>query len=333
MKGRIETEIKVQRATRELLKTMPEFIEEWYLDMQRKKKAPASCYEYTRTAKRFLEYIDTEIKNVDINKITLQSCESFIISCETKKDKKGMETYTSYQYRQTTWSALSNLMGFLAKNNYIEYNFMEDIERPVNPNLNDTIKRIKLTQRDFNKILNAAKDGSGYKKGLLGNRDVLIILLFMTTGMKKTELAEINIEDIDINKKILTIKGRNNKTSVYNLNEQVMTYLDKWLKDRESLKTDKSGYALFLKKDGTRLGDDSVYDIVQKNCYKGIGKKLSPQQLRTGFCSILYKKTHDINFVSKAVGHSNIQMTQRCIQTKNNEREKATNIMSDILNI
>lgn len=333
MQGRLEREMKAQRTVQCALESMPYFITEWYMNMQSSKKSNTSCYEYIKISRRFLEYMDSDIKNIDASNITLQLCESFMISCQTRIGNDGMEIPTTDRYKYGVWSALNSLMIFLSERNYIEYNFMTDIKRPHVSEQKESRKSYVLTKNDFNKILAAAKNGSGYKQGLLENRDVLIILLFMTTGIKKTTLSEINIEDINFSEKKLRVVENKNKVIIYDLNEQLISYINKWLVDREQFNPLPTENALFLKKDGTRLGDDSIYNIVKKCCYKGIGKKLSPQNLREGFCMILYKKTHDIEFVSEAIGNSSLQSTRRYIKRGKIKKDNATDIMSGLLNI
>ena len=71
--------------------------------------------------------------------------------------------------------------------------------------------------------------------------------------------------------------------------------------------------------------------MIQKYTEQALGKPLSPHKLRAGFCSILYSKTHDIEFVRRAVGHSNIATTTRYIVTDGSERRKASKLLRDIL--
>ena len=64
---------------------------------------------------------------------------------------------------------------------------------------------------------------------------------------------------------------------------------------------------------------------------KALGKAMSPNKLRAGFCSILYDETHDIEFVRKVVGHAKIETTQRYIATKGSEKKNAAAIMDKLL--
>lgn len=334
MQGRLENEMRIQQSTDELMKEMPDYMQEWYINMKASRRTASSCQDYARKIRKFLLYIHDNPKEITPDMITLQACESYMIACQTKTNEEGMIVYTSDSYQQGVWCALNSFMKYLQKRNYITHNYIMDIEKPKNKDL-DRINqdRILLTQKDFQKILKSAKSGSEFMNGVFNNRDILIILLFMTTGMRKTAMSDINIEDVDIEKKTLTVIDKGNKIHTYVLNEQVMFYLNGWLQDRVKLLTNNTTNALFVNRYGDRMKGPAIYDIVVKHCNNALGKKLSPHKLRSGFCSILYNKTHDIEFVRRVVGHSSIITTQRYIKTEEKEKEKATQIMGDILNI
>ena len=332
MQGRLENEMKIQQSTDKIMQDMPSYMQEWYLNMKASRKTASSCQDYARKIRKFLIYINSTPKNIQPEDITIQACESYMIACQTKTGDNGMLVYTSDSYQQGIWCALHSFLKFLEKRNYIEHNYMDDIDRPKNRDL-DRInnERVLLTQKDFNKILTAAKHGSTYMNGVLNSRDVLIILLFMTTGMRRTALSEINISDINFEDNTLQVVDKGNKTHLYPLNEQTILYTKEWLIDRKKVATANSGDALFINRDGNRIAPHGIWDLVRKYTYEGIGKELSPHKLRAGLCSILYNKTHDVEFVRRVIGHSNIQTTQRYIKTKGNEKERALQIMDEIL--
>ncbi len=331
MQGRLENEIKINQSVDEMLKTLPSYVTEWYLNLKASRLTATSCQEYIRKIRKFLEYINEEA-NVSPDDITLQACESYCISCQTRKNDNGMTVYSSDSYQLGIWYALNNFMKFMSNRNYIEQNFMDYISKPKNKDL-DRINenRVLLTQRDFQKILKTAKEYDSIMNGIFNNRNVLIVLLFMTTGMRKTALSEINIDDINIGEKTLTVIDKGNKRHTYPLGEQVIDYLDKWLIDRNKLNPNTINNALFINRYGNRLSSHRISTIVVEICEETLGKRLSPHKLRAGFCSILYNKTHDLEFVRRTVGHSNIATTQRYITTDGTERKKALQIMSDIL--
>lgn len=342
MQGRIESELKKQKTIDRLLSGLPKYVTEWYFNLKASQVTPSSCSDYISKISKFLTYINPNPLLVSPDDITINVIEQYFISMQTRTLKNGNITYTSDSYKQGIWCALNNFLSFMNNRGYINKNYMTEINKPKNKDLeriNDN--RILLTKKDFNKILYAAQHGAGsYRARLIQrrhfrNRDTLIILLFMTTGMRKTAMSEINIDDIDAVSKTLTVIDKGNKRHNYVLNDNVLEYLNLWMTDRENiLKTSGSkSDALLLNTRGERLTGYGISQLVEKYCEDALGKKISPHKLRSGFCSILYSKTHDAEFVRRAVGHSNISTTQRYIRTNNKEKEIASNIMNDLLNI
>ena len=332
MQGRLESEIKTLEITDDLMRNMPEFVNEWYFSLRASGKTASSCYDYIRKIKKFLEYIDNDIKNITPEEITLQACESYMISCQTKKDSDGMEVFILDSHQRSIRSALNNFLKYLFRQGYIEYNFMEDIKFVSNKEkVKAKHKSVSITQNDFKKILSAAKENTDCMNGLLCNRDVFVILLIMTTGIKKSAISRLDIQNVDINNKTISVISNSNKTKIFNLNEQTINYLNKWLIDRDKIKISDCENALLLGKDGKRLGDDAIGNIVKKNSLKAIGKEITSNQLSSGFCEILYKKTKDLEFVRSVAGHSSIDTTRRIVKKKGDERKKAIKIMTDIL--
>lgn len=333
MQGRLENELKLQQATEKVIASLPSFVNEWYINMKASRKTASTCQDFAIKIRKFFEYINPNTNEISPRDITLEACESFMISCQTKTNENGMIVYTSDSYQQGNWSALNNLLAFMEKRKYISYNYMKDIVRPKNHDL-DRIEneRVLLTNNDFKKILKTVKQGNSYMNGVLNYRDISILLLFMTTGMRCSALAAINVNDIDYKTNTLSVIDKGSKTHIYPLNEEVVNYINKWIRDREKIAS-KNTEALFVNHRGDRISSKGISNLVVDTCEQAIGKRLSPHKLRSGFCSILYDKTHDIEFVRRAVGHSNIRTTQRYIKTDGNEREKASQIMGNLLKI
>ena len=196
--------------------------------------------------------------------------------------------------------------------------------------------RVRLTEDDFNKILNAVRFGAGSisarsQQQKFKNRDMSIMLLFMTTGMRKTALDEINVDDVDLCSRKLRIIDKGNKIHTYILNNQTIDALNSWIFDRNNILNGVKCDALFISKDLRRMHGNSISKLVDKYAMEGLGYHISPHKLRAGLASIMYEKTGNIEFTRKVIGHANITTTQRYIVTKNNERAEASNIMQNIL--
>lgn len=323
--GRLNNELNIQERIEKKLSGMPEFVYGWYLNLKASRRTAATCYDFIYKVYNFLHFINEDVKNVEAKEITERITTEYFLSIQTKiKDGKMLATSDSYQ--RTTWSCLNNFMDYLEKRNIIENNYIKLIQKPKN---NDGQRidehRILLTEDDFKKIMEVADDGQN------ATRDKAILSVFMTTGMRKTALANIMLDDIDLSKGTLVVIDKGNKRQQYILSDYTLYLIDKWLRIRKTYVCDENDKHLFLSRRGTVMGGRTLTEIVQKYTGRALGKPLSPHKLRAGYCSILYNKTHDAEFVRRAVGHANVATTQRYIVTKGNERKKAAEIMASII--
>lgn len=333
MNGRLEKDIKTEQTINEKLSTMPDYVSEWDLNLKASQKTTATRINYIRQVANFLQFVNTDIRDVKLNQLDIIQVQKYFVSIQTKQ--KGNDIVeTSDSYRCMTWACLNNFFNYMMKRGYINENPILIIEKPKNHDLariNQTRKL--LTDKDFRKILQAVEDDLTmdwkYK-----DRNKLILMLFMTTGMRKTALIEINVEDIDVESKMIKIIDKRKKTHVYPLNDDVMEVLDDWMFRRQRLlqHNNINSDALFINKYMQRMGKDAVEDVVARYSQKALGYKISPHKLRAGCASILYNKTHDLEFVRRAIGHADVSTTTRYIVTQGKEREEMSEIMRNVLN-
>lgn len=336
MNGRLENEIKQEKVIMSTLATMPYFATEWYINLKASKKEMSSCNDFVNKLRRFLMFINDDIINIKPNDITLSDTERYFVHIQKKKDKNGNLLYTSDSYRYSIWCALHNFFRFMVNRHYLKENYVDLIDRPKNNDLDRiNANRILLTKSDFNKIIHAVNQGVGSTRAIahqrqLRSRDLSIFMLFMTTGMRREALSEINIGDIDLEKRELVVIDKGGKRHSYHLSDKVVSCIDEWIATRKNIKNEDSK-ALFISHNGKRLTGSAIYKLVEKYCDSALGYHISPHKIRSGFCSILYEEKGDIEFVRRAVKHSNIATTQRYIVTKQTEQEEASKFISDFL--
>lgn len=331
MNGRLEQEQRSNQKAERVLIKLPSYVKDWYYSLLASDISPASCYAYVNIVKRFYIYLSTAGKN-NVKQLTQEDLDKYFISIRTRKDKNGVRR-TSDSFQLTIWFALRSFFDFLLRRGYVTTNFIEQIHKPKNRDIDRINKERKLlTKDDFTKIMDVVEaDWNG--------RDLnsLIFSLFMCTGMRLSALVAINEEDIDLDKRILRVMDKGDKIHEYYISDDLKEYIEEYrhFKSRDMMLREITQYnkdALFIDSDGKRLSTKSVYNIVKKYTERAIGYGVSPHKLRAGFCSILYEQTHDAEFVRRAVGHSNLATTQRYIVTDGKEKQKAVGIIGNILN-
>ena len=330
MNGRTEHRIKVERNINNILVELPDYVTSYYYNISSGLE-PKTCAEYIRKIRKFLEFINADPKAVDVRTLTNTDVARYLHSIEIKTDRHGKQTETSFSYRNMVYSILKSFFDYLVANRMIDHDPMVTIKRSKNA---DNIKRVYLTQDDFNKILMAVDEGAGSRRAIVRqrdwqSRDKAIFTMFMMTGMRETALTEINVQDVNLIERTIIVIDKRHMEHVYIIGSKLLTALKSWMFDRSCLmlKTD----ALFVSNEKKRISVSSVVNIVAKYTQEALGYSISPHKIRAAFCTILYNQTGDIEFVREAVGHRNISTTQRYIVKNSSARQKSIAIMDSLI--
>lgn len=327
MTGREEYELKIKRKIEMVLLDMPGYVHEWYNNLLASGISIKTCDVYIHIVRNLLRTINYDMITINIDKLTPVVLDKFFISLKTNIDNNGKKSKASDSKSTTSWFALKKFFEFLTNRGYINQNYVKLISKPKNRDeyrINEN--RILLNKYAFQEIMSCASDAT-HKHS---RRDILILLLFMTTGMRESALLSVDLKDIDLRKKKLYVIDKGEKRHEYILSDKTMNAIYDYLEERRLYDPKCEAKALFINKKKERISRSVLVNVVNKFTEEATGKKLSPHKLRAGFCSILYDEKHDIEFVRRAVGHSSTRTTQRYIVTDNKEKEEASNIMDKL---
>jgi integrase/recombinase XerC len=150
-----------------------------------------------------------------------------------------------------------------------------------------------------------------------GLRDRAILELLYSAGLRVSELTGLNVNDIDFDAGVATIRGKGKKERLAFLGDASMKALNAWLKSRQAMLTEKHGSngkrvdAVFLNKSATRLTSRSVGRLLEKYLVRaGMDPRTSPHTLRHSFATHLLDRGADIRSVQELLGHSSLATTQ-----------------------
>lgn len=149
--------------------------------------------------------------------------------------------------------------------------------------------------------------------GRLGLRSRAIIEVFYATGIRRIELVNINIRDIDFKRQILTVReGKNKNDRNVPIARRALDWVEEYIKEvRPRLASLASGEALFLTEAGNRMKPHKVTDMVTKCVNRsGIDKKGACHILRHATATEMLRHGADIREVQEMLGHSDISSTQ-----------------------
>ena len=150
-----------------------------------------------------------------------------------------------------------------------------------------------------------------YPDGFEGVRDRLIIELLYVTGMRRAELINLKLTDLNYGAMTIKVLGKRNKERVIPLLEGVKQLLESYIVERNALNGEEGGPYLFLSSKGNKMYEMLVYRIINKYFSLVSTKvKKSPHILRHTFATHLLNMGADLNSVKELLGHSSLASTQ-----------------------
>lgn len=147
---------------------------------------------------------------------------------------------------------------------------------------------------------------------MIALRDMAILEVLYSTGIRANELTEINMNDINFPEKIIRIKGKGKKERLVLFGDKTRTLLNYYLQVRPVfLKGNSKEMALFLSHAGRRLDNRSIERIVDKYWQiSGLQKKITPHSFRHSFATHLLGRGADLRCIQELLGHESIASTE-----------------------
>lgn len=243
--------------------------------------------------KKYLTYIKN--KNIDL----FDSTENDIISYIIELEKLDLSTSTVSR----SISSIKSFYEYLFLNRYIKINVSKNIKKPKIEKKEINI----LTKDEIEALLNFQN-----LDNIKDIRDKAIFEVLYGTGMKVTELIELDLDDVNIEFDYICCKSGKNPR-VIPLSQITSKYLNKYLnKSRnEILKFNYEEKALFISSNGTRFTRQGLWKLIKKHAKRAnINKSINPTILRNSFAIHLINEDANIAVVSKILGNSNLSSLQ-----------------------
>jgi len=157
------------------------------------------------------------------------------------------------------------------------------------------------------------------KKDTFMARDLAILELLYSTGMRVAELVSRNLEDLDFEAEMLNVRGKGNKERLVPVGRPAREAVQAWLPSRQQLMQERAGRglvpekeAMFLNSRGSRLTTRSVERMVRAYGERaGIPQTVTPHALRHSFATHMLEMGADLRSVQELLGHASLSTTQR----------------------
>ena len=170
-----------------------------------------------------------------------------------------------------------------------------------------TLDRATAAQMLDEAIASARETG-----GPAAARDVAILEVLYSTGIRVSELCGLDLNDLDRERRVIRVFGKGSKERTVPLGAPALRAVDAWLaKARSQLMTDQSGWAVFIGDRGKRIDPRVVRRIVHRSLRMTEGAPdLGPHGLRHAMATHLLEGGADLRAVQELLGHADLSTTQ-----------------------
>lgn len=263
-----------------------------YLEFE-KKYSKHTIISYKNDLQQFIDYLSAEKSELQITDINHQIIRSWITDLLSEE--------ISAKTVNRKLSSLKTFFKYLQKQEVIKTNPLSKISGPKTP------KRLPvfIDEQPMQDLFNSIE----FDEGFIGLRDKLILDILYQTGIRRSELAQLKVSDIDFYQSALKVLGKRNKERIIPISLSLKRNLEVYFQVKEVKGSFNT--IVFITEKGKPLGDQGIYRVVKKylSHITTISKK-SPHVLRHTFATHLLNNGADINAVKDLLGHASLSATQ-----------------------
>jgi integrase/recombinase XerC len=214
-----------------------------------------------------------------------------------------METGNTSRTTNRKISALKRYFGYLLKEGIISAN---PAKRVLTPKMDKKLP-VFVSEDHMDNLLDQVEFGEDYT----GFRNRVLIETFYNTGMRLSELVNLQIGDLDFSQQTVKVLGKRNKERIIPLSPAFLGLMQEYTAVRSKEFTGLKVEYLFLTASGKKIYPRMVYRIVHRflTMVTTVDKK-SPHVLRHTFATHMLNKGADLNAIKELLGHANLSATE-----------------------
>jgi integrase/recombinase XerD len=353
---------RLPESVNRIISRFPEEVQDFFLEMVSAERSPQTIANYAYDFALFFEFLEAGKKRLE--QVDSQTIKRFFRYIENgyertvhvkilRKDPRTGEMREEWVERmhfrensrsgkQRKRASLRSLFRYLVKTGALDRDPMEEYEDASLKSRNRQKMPVFLTREEALRLIRAVDSyhrGKGTRSpDWMEARDLAIIMMFLSTGMRVSELVGLNLNSIQAdgeNWRVIVI-GKGGKERMLMLNKKAADALRQYLALRPAsdIPPDHRD-ALFLNKLRRRISRKGVTEIVRKMVREaGLPPKaaaISPHKLRHTLATLLLMNGENIRVVQEILGHSSIQTTQIYTHVINTEKDEALSRLEKLL--
>ena len=228
----------------------------------------------------------------------------------TQLHKRKISTTTSNRHI----SSIKSFYQFLIKKGLIKFNPIDNLELPKKKRKLPSFLPVDDAVQLMDMIDTTSEEGV---------RDSIIMEILYGTGLRVSELTQLNLNDIDIERRMIHVKGKGKKERVVPITRRARESIMKFLEYKNIAKNSSDILPLLINTRGNRMSPASVRHILKKYRIKGnFGYTFTPHSLRHSAATHLMENNTDLRAIQKLLGHSSLSTTQTYTQVNFQQLQK-----------
>jgi site-specific recombinase XerD len=332
---RTQTEKKNTKLLRDCLRELPGFCAQYFRGIEPQTTALTRLnYAYdlrlffrflTERVPRYAERNILELTIADMEKVQAADLEIFMEYITLyEHGERELENHAPGKERKL--SSVRTMFRYLFKREMISSNVASLVDLPK--------KRekpiIRLEPDEVARLLDTVETGGGLSERqrkfqeYTKKRDVALLTLFLSTGIRLSECVGIDIGDIDFTVNGFTVTRKGGDRVILYFPEETAKALRVYMEERSAvLPCPGHENALFLSLQRKRINVRSVEALVKR--YAEVAaplKSISPHKLRSTFGTALYRETGDIYLVADVLGHADVNTTRKHYAAMSDEKRR-----------
>lgn len=250
---------------------------------------------------KFIDYLESK-GIVCVNEITKEAVQAYQVEVCQTLNAKGYPNSIAYQNSMTC--AMKQFVTFLWERDYIVANPAKDIHYAKTPK---TLPRSILTPTEVKNLMRVIDT-----KTAIGYRDRTLFELLYSSGIRRTELRTLTLQDVDYDEGFIRVIGKGSKDRVVPIGRIACRYLENYIKSvRPTLVRAPYNIWVFLSYRGNQLDENIIAQLAKQYAKKAkIKKNIHCHTFRHSCATSMLRNKADIRVIQELLGHSSLNTTQ-----------------------
>ncbi len=301
--------------------TLPHFAQDFINHLAVINKSRNTQYAYTNELRLFFQFLCNSIPTFPSSPIGISLLDHMVSighrDIEAYLSWASIERNNGVRALARKQAVIKSLYRYLLREDMIS----KDVTIKLDPiNVNQKLPKA-LEPNQIADLTDVLQGGTGLSKEQLKyhayteKRNYAIFLTFIGTGLRLSELCNLNLSTTNLNKGCFEVLRKGNKETVVYFNTEITEALTDYLQNERQRYTHAKSEALFLSMQGKRISTRAVQNLITK--YMAILKTMghntdgfSAHKMRSTFATLLLRETDNLAIVQDALGHADPRTTR-----------------------